>query len=284
MTMFKSGPGDNLTVTVTTDNDTYLILGSGQFNDIELGTHTGDTVIRGNGDNDIVKDFGLATPGDLGDPSNNTIILGNGAHDSVELFQESSNSLANGDHVTVGNGDFDALNDQPEAQHTNNSVITFGNGNNDVLQNLGSGNVVTVGGGNSDSVSFSGDHNTVTLGNGNNDVVASGGAGNTITVGNGNDTIHVGMNDTVTVGKGQDTFVFDTSAQEQPGGIGAVTITGFQPGKDVIKIQTTLATSFNATDDAHGNAVVTFPKDGLDQITLVGVHSSALHASDIQFA
>jgi CheY-like chemotaxis protein len=48
-------------------------------------------------------------------------------------------------------------------------------------------------------------------------------------------------------------------------------------------IQQALATSFTAHDDVHGNAVVTFPNDGRDQITLVGVHSSDLHASDFQF-
>src|SRR5262245_29017676 len=116
MTTFKSGPGDNLTVTVTTDNDTYIILGSGQFNDIELGTHTGDTAIVGNGDFDVVRDFGLLS----GDPSNNTIIMGNGAGDSVVLFAEDSDIGANGDHVTVGNGDFDSLNNAPGPTPTNN--------------------------------------------------------------------------------------------------------------------------------------------------------------------
>jgi hypothetical protein len=81
----------------------------------------------------------------------------------------------------------------------------------------------------------------------------------------------------------QDVFVFDGPFQGAPGGIGAVTINGFNPTKDVIQIQQSLATTFNATDDVHGNAVVTFPNDTKDSITLVGVHSSALHTSDFQF-
>ena len=119
--------------------------------------------------------------------------------------------------------------------------------------------------------------------------------GNAITVGNGNDTIHVGTNDTVTVGKGQDVLAFDWNPQSSsaplnqgpdqsmPGGIGHVTITGFAVSKDVIEVQKALATTFSASDDVHGNAVITFSGDTQDTITLVGVHSSALHASDVQF-
>lgn len=131
--------------------------------------------------------------------------------------------------------------------------------------------------------------NTITVGNGNNDTVFSGG-GNTIAVGNGNDTIHVGTNDTVTIGSGHDILAFDFGTggspdQSVPGGIGAVTITGFNPSRNVIELQQALLTTnpFSATDDAHGNAVVTFSGDTLDKITLVGVHSSALHASDFHF-
>src|SRR5262249_43909307 len=126
----------------------------------------------------------------------------------------------------------------------------------------------------------------ITLGNGNNDTVFSNFGNCTITVGNGNDTIHLGTNDTVAVGKGQDVFVFDRFFQNQPGGIGAVTITGFDPSKDVIQIQQALQNTnpLQVHDDAHGNAVITFQNgDTRDSITLVGVHASALNASDFQF-
>jgi Ca2+-binding RTX toxin-like protein len=139
-------------------------------------------------------------------------------------------------------------------------------------------------------------HNNTTLGNGNNDTVFSGGF-DTVTVGNGNDTVHVGTNDTVTVGTGHDVLAFDWNPQSavspldqgpdqsKPGGIGVVTITGFDATKDVIVLQQTLATDFSHLNfqDVSGNTVVTIQGDTLDQITLVGVHSSALHASDFQF-
>ena len=145
-----------------------------------------------------------------------------------------------------------------------NDTISLGNGNNDVVNDGG------------------GIFDKITLGNGNNDTVF-GGPHSTITVGNGNDTIHVGFSDTITVGKGQDSFVFDQVPADGPHLIGAVTINHFDPSKDVIVIQKALATSFNAQDDAHGNAVITFNGDTQDTITLVGVHSSALHASDFHF-
>jgi Ca2+-binding RTX toxin-like protein len=103
--------------------------------------------------------------------------------------------------------------------------------------------------------------------------------GDTITVGNGNDTIYVGSNDRVTVGTGQDSFVFQ---QTTPGNIGAVTVTGFDPGKDVITFSTQLTTSVSYHDNAQGNAVVTVDNAG-DTITLVGVHASELHPSDFHF-
>src|SRR4029077_19235191 len=124
---------------------------------------------------------------------------------------------------------------------------------------------ITLGNGNNDTV-FSGGFDSITLGNGNNDTVFSGG-GNTIKVGNGNDTIHVGFADTVTVGKGHDSFVFD---QTTAGNIGAVTINHFDPSKDVITIQKSLATSVSY-QDVNGNTVITVDGSG-DTVTLVGVH------------
>ena len=124
--------------------------------------------------------------------------------------------------------------------------------------------------------------NTIKLGNGNGDVVNDiQGAGNTITVGNGNDTIYVGSNDAVKVGTGQDSFIF---AQTAAGQIGAVTIIHFNPSKDVITLSNQLTTAVSYHDNSQGNAVVTVDNNSADTITLVGVHSSALHASDFHFA
>jgi hypothetical protein len=229
------------------------------------------------------------------------IALGNGNGDVVKIgllglfFSSEVHTDAS---VTLGNG----IGDEVLASDTNNSTITVGNGDNDIVRmilgigpnNFQSDNphndIITVGNGNNDTV-FGGGHDTITTGNGNNDIVFSGGqnsllslfAGSIITVGNGNDIIHVGLNDTVTVGKGHDAFVFDGFFQSAPGGIGAVTIDGFNTSKDVIVVQGALATSYTAQDNSNGNAVVTFAGDASDQITLVGVHSSALHGSDFHF-
>jgi serralysin len=144
----------------------------------------------------------------------------------------------------------------------------------------GHGTTITLGNGVGDRVDArDSQHDTITLGNGDGDTVFGGGSSN-ITVGNGNDTIHVGFANIVTVGTGQDTFMFD---QTRAGAIGAVTINGFDPSKDVIVLQTALVPGQNvpAHDDASGNAVVTVTAG--DTITLVGVHSSDLHASDFLF-
>ncbi len=78
---------------------------------------------------------------------------------------------------------------------------------------------------------------------------------------------------------GHDSFVFQQTAA---GSIGAVTIKHFDPNKDVITLSNKFA-SLSYQDDSHGNAVITVHSAG-DTITLVGVHSSALHASDFHFA
>jgi hypothetical protein len=72
------------------------------------------------------------------------------------------------------------------------------------------------------------------------------------------------------------------SATATAGFIDAVTINGFDPSKDVIVMQQTLASTFSVHDDVHGNAVISFAGDNSDSITLVGVHASALHSSDFQ--
>jgi hypothetical protein len=75
--------------------------------------------------------------------------------------------------------------------------------------------------------------------------------------------------------------VFDQTAA---GSVGAVTINGFNPSKDVIVLTKMLVPSQNvlpATDDGHGNALITV--DAHDTITLVGVAPSAVLASDFHF-
>jgi hypothetical protein len=141
---------------------------------------------------------------------------------------------------------------------------------------------ITLGSGAGDTVSVANfDGGVITLGNGDGDVVKDDSLGysNAITVGTGNDTIYVGNSDTVTVGTGQEEFVFE---QTTPGSIGAVSINGFDPSRDVIAFSSQLTTSVSYQDNAQGNAVIT-PDNGGDTITLVGVHASALLPSDFQF-
>ena len=123
-------------------------------------------------------------------------------------------------------------------------------------------------------------YDTITLGNGAGDAVsAQNSLGDYITVGNGDDTIYAGQNTTITVGTGHDSFVFE---QTTPGMIGAATITGFDPAKDVITFSNQLTSSVSYHDNAQGNAVITVDNAG-DTITLVGVHASDLHPSDFHF-
>jgi hypothetical protein len=141
---------------------------------------------------------------------------------------------------------------------------------------------ISLGKGAGDTVSAIGSqHDTITVGDGDGDVVNNfQGNANTITLGKGNDIAYVGSNDTVNVGTGHDSFVFE---QTNPGSIGAVTITGFDPNKDSFTFSNQLTTSVTYHDNAQGNAVVTVDNAG-DTITLVGVHASELHPSDFHFA
>ena len=168
-------------------------------------------------------------------------------------------------------------------------TIKVGNGNNDVVYCSDFyGGTISVGNGNADVVTNSeGDNNRITLGNGNGDVVNDfttnqsfpSNHNNTIMVGKGNDTIYVGSSDTITVGTGHDRFIFEQTA---PGSIGAVTVNHFNPSQDVFTFLSLLTTSVSYHDNAQDNAVVTVDKAG-DTVTLVGVHSSALHPSDFHF-
>ena len=195
-----------------------------------------------------------------------TITLGNGNNDTVAFA--GSNST-----ITLGNGAGDVV------KFGAATTITLGNGAGDVVNTVGS--TIFLGDGAGDVVNVLG--SIITVGNGNGDVVNSAGD-NTITVGNGNDTIYVGSDDNITVGTGHDAFVFK---QTTPGNIGAVTINHFDPGKDVITLSNNFKSTVSYQDDSHGNAVITIDTSapsGPDTITLVGVHSAALHPSDFHFA
>jgi hypothetical protein len=299
-----NGVGDFLTVhngisdTITLGNG---VGDSAELDDVGLAGVTHVTL--GTGAGDFVLDTSLLGVREVSD--GNVIALGAGNNDEVVIGLNNiiganfSNEVHTHMSVTLGGGAGDAVG----AAGVINSTIKVGDGDNDVVAMvIGFGpntlgfadsahnDTIIVGNGNNDNV-VGGGHDTITLGNGNGDIVESGGwgsldplfAGSTIKVGNGNDTIHVGLNDSVTIGTGHDSLVFDGFFQAAPGGIGAVTIKGFNPSKDVIFIQSTLTSSVSVTDDGHGNALVNVTSQ--DTIKLVGVHASDVlaHTGDIQF-
>ncbi|MEK9282795.1 Ig-like domain-containing protein [Bradyrhizobium sp. ISRA442] len=111
--------------------------------------------------------------------------------------------------------------------------------------------------------------------------VLDGGNGNDVLVGgNSADALIGGRgNDTLTGGKDSDTFVFDPN-------FGKDVITDFKPGADHIQFDHTLFANFSsvqahATNDGHGNTVITY--DANDTITLTGVALSNLHSTDFFF-
>jgi hypothetical protein len=114
---------------------------------------------------------------------------------------------------------------------THGEVITFGDGQGDMLSLSGTLNTVTLGDGNNDTVTLGGPGigrfgNTITLGNGNNDAVSLTGIAafdNTVTLGDGNnDTVILtgGSHDnTVTLGKGHGgSVLLDNSQASVTGG------------------------------------------------------------------
>src|SRR6478736_4439316 len=256
-----SGPGANGSPDTLNFTDGINGQADGLFGAISPVTSPVTVTTIGNASNtfnETISGPGALTVGN----GNDTVNVSGGTDASIKIGEGTDNLTFSGgtdNNISIGNGD---------------DTVTLSGGSG-FPNSLGTGNTVTLGNG-ADTVTAAAS-NRITLGNGKDTVFA--GANDTVTLGNGQDTIHVGANNSVTVGKGQDTFVFDQTAA---GSVGAVTINGFNPSKDVIQIQSALATSVTPVDDSHGNAVITIDSQG-DTITLVGVHASALHASDFQF-
>jgi hypothetical protein len=179
-------------------NDVVSAIG-GQYDTITLGNGTGDTVNEnygnfdkislGDGAGDTVNVNEINPVFAFPPVPNNIITLGDGAGDIVDA----NNGLA--DMITLGNGNGDVVN----ANASTDNIIVLGNGNDDVVNANSPGitpfgnNTITLGNGNGDVVNantFFGD-NIITLGNGNGDVVNGGASiGDGITLGNGNsDTV-----------------------------------------------------------------------------------------------
>jgi Ca2+-binding RTX toxin-like protein len=126
-------------------------------------------------------------------------------------------------------------------------------------------------------------NDTITMGGGVN-VINGGGGADTINAGGGNDTITGGAgNDILNGGADNDTFIFAS-------GFGADTITGFDAlaagGQDRLQLSSSLGvtlanftTMVNISNSA-GNTLITI---GTDTITLLGVNSANVDASDFLF-
>jgi Ca2+-binding RTX toxin-like protein len=124
-------------------------------------------------------------------------------------------------------------------------------------------------------------NDTIIMGGGIN-VINGGDGADTINAGGGNDTITGGAgNDSMNGGAGNDTFIFAS-------GFGADTITGFDAlaagGQDRLQLLgvTSLA-NFSTMVTISGSAGNTLITIGTDTITLLGVNSANVDASDFLF-
>ncbi|HVO95366.1 MAG TPA: hypothetical protein VMT22_21095, partial [Terriglobales bacterium] len=97
--------------------------------------------------------------------------------------------------------------------------------------------------------------------------------------------------DAITVGHGNDAFVFNETATNA---IGSVTVSGFNPSHDVFDFTSAVAAAVGLTGnqaamdsqlaalfhDSGPGGAAQIHLDATDTLTLTGVHSAALHASD----
>jgi hypothetical protein len=132
----------------------------------------------------------------------------------------------------------------------------------------------------SDTVT-AGDNCTIAMGNGADHVAA--GSGSTIKLGNGADTVTAGANSTITLGNGANTV----TAVICTGSFGQDTITNFSPQHDNIVLAHAMFANFGAVQSdmaqVGGNTVITDAQNPTNVITLTGVKTSSLHASDFHF-
>ena len=127
-----------------------------------------------------------------------------------------ANTLTINTVVTAGNG-----NDNVQLGNGNN-VVTLGNGNDNIQAGSGS-NTVMAGNGN-DNIQAGSGSNTVMAGNGNDNVQAGSGS-NTVMAGNGNDNVSAGNgSDVIVEGNGSDNVSAGNGSDLVVGGLGQHTI------------------------------------------------------------
>ena len=273
-----------LTITVTQPGQAYIAGTPGQA----LTSGNGSVLLDGSLLQNETISAGNGNDGVIAGP-NDTITLGNGI-DVVKAGDNETITLGNGvDTVTAGA----------------NSIVTLGNGADNVTTGsyttikLGNGaDTVTAGDnalillGNGADNATAGLDSTIKLGNGGDTVMA--GANSIVTVGNGNDTVTVGANSTVTLGNGADTVTAISSLIDGgnghdsfvcTGSFGLDTIANFGPQHDNIVLAQAMFANFAAVQShmaqVGSNTVITY--DPADVITLTGVKTSSLLASDFHF-
>ncbi|HKN26692.1 MAG TPA: hypothetical protein VJY34_01935 [Roseiarcus sp.] len=228
-----------------------------------------------------------------------TITLGDGAGDTVSA-STNGNRFPAGNTITVGNGDGDSVyvGIGGGGEFATGNTIVVGGGADDSVFFIGSDGTIKVGNGNADVVTIEeegSNNNKITLGNGNGDVVNDSGSNDTITLGNGADTVTAGANSTITLGNGADTVTAISSLINGgtghdsfvfTGSFGQDTITNFSPLHDNIVLAHAMLANFGAVQSdmtqVGANTVIT-SYDPADVITLTGVKTSSLHASDFRF-
>jgi hypothetical protein len=146
-----------------------------------------------------------------------------GGNDNIQL----ANSLTINTVVTAGNG-----NDNVQLGNGNNNV-TLGNGNDNIQAGSGS-NTVLAGNGNDNVQLGNGSYDSVTLGAGNDNVQIGNGSYEVVVLGNGNDNVQLGNGsyDNVTLGTGND------NVQVGNGSNNTVTLPGIGNGHDNVRFGT----------------------------------------------
>jgi hypothetical protein len=235
------GDGDNSIILGGTGGDT-IVVGNG-FNDlnvkgdantIALGDSINQIVLSGNGNTATVKD----TKG----TGNDSFKLGAGVGDTIAFAMAGgavSGTATTG--VTTITQSAASLNQVVVNLVKGTGAVTLGNGQQDSVTANGDKSVITVGNGkdtitangNLDVIKFSGNADTVTA-NGNGDKITGGGGvvtatglGDTISLGNGANKLTAGSGDTIKVGGGANTITAVANNTITAGdGKNSITVTG----------------------------------------------------------
>jgi hypothetical protein len=249
--------------------------------------------------------------------SNQTLVVGDGNDTIITLDYDVINVGNGNDTITIGSHDTLTVGGGTD-------TITAGNFDRitatSVSYTISAGSNAIINAGNGSGTIVAGPNSIITAGKGNDTVKA--GANTTITLGYGADSISAGTSDaiilaypvvtqtpngqTIQVGSGLDTISYDgltpkftapasLSVNEEkaialpitlgPPALGNEVITGFQPGLDVIRLDTADFPNYAAViadaSQVGSNTVITL--DPSDTITLTGVAKSSLTAANFQF-